>query len=51
MNDIPSLVSSASASACALASATCRESGTSGSTALTSSAGEVPSSAWIEMPS
>ena len=51
MKAIPSLVSFASASAWALASTTCSEDGTSGSTALTSWAAEVPSFAWIEMPS
>jgi hypothetical protein len=34
-----------------LASATCSDDGTSGSTASISWAGDVPSFAWIEMPS
>ena len=38
-------------SAWARASTTCSDPGTSGSTALTSSAVDVPSLAWIEMPS
>ena len=51
MNAIPSFVSFASASAWALASTTCSDCGTSGWTAFTSAAGDVPSFASIEIPS
>ena len=51
MKSSPLLVSAESSSACLALSCTCREAGTSGCTALTSCADEVPSFAWIEMPS